>query len=83
VLGPRSPAEGWEVVDPYCGMKLRRSEAAATMEHRGRTYYFCLPDHRDAFARDPDRYLSAGAVDAGRSDEAESDPDASADVAVR
>lgn len=48
----------WEVIDPYCGMRLRREEAAATMEHRGRTYYFCLPDHRDAFGRDPDRYLA-------------------------
>jgi Cu+-exporting ATPase len=56
-LGARPATEGWEEVDPYCGMKLRRSEAAATAVHRGRTFYFCLEDHRDAFVRDPDRYL--------------------------
>lgn len=48
----------WEVVDPYCGMRLRRDQAAATLVHRGQTFYFCMEDHRDAFARDPERYLA-------------------------
>ena len=58
-LSPWPPGDGDDlVVDPYCGMRLRRSEAAATHDHRRQTYYFCLVDHRDAFARDPDRYLA-------------------------
>ena len=57
-LGNQALDQSWEEVDPYCGMHLRRSEAAATMEYHGHTYYFCLRDHRDAFARDPERYLS-------------------------
>jgi YHS domain-containing protein len=54
------------VVDPYCGMRLGRGEAAASAEYRGTTYYFCLVDHRDAFLADPQRALCrlAGA-DAG------------------
>jgi YHS domain-containing protein len=54
------------VTDPYCGMKLKRGEAAASAEVRGTTYYFCLVDHRDAFLADPQRALCrlAGA-DAG------------------
>jgi YHS domain-containing protein len=54
------------VVDPYCGMRLKRGEAAASVEIRGTTYYFCLADHRDAFLADPPRALCrlAGA-DAG------------------
>lgn len=57
-FGPGPPGEGEDVVtDPYCGVRLRRSEAAATLEHHGQTYYFCLRDHMEAFGRDPDRYL--------------------------
>lgn len=73
-LGARPATEGWEEVDPYCGMRLRRAEAAATAEHRGRTYYFCLADHRDAFLRDPDRYLGRPSIDAGAGETDEAGP---------
>jgi YHS domain-containing protein len=54
------------VVDPYCGLQLRKSEAAATATYGGVTYYFCLVDHRDALLADPRQALCrlAGA-DAG------------------
>ncbi len=55
-------------------MRLRRAEAAATAEYRGRTYYFCLRDHRDAFMRDPERYLAIP--------EQESDAGAQSDVGL-
>ena len=45
------------VVDPFCGMKIKRGEAAASAEWRGTTYWFCLADHRDAFLADPQRAL--------------------------
>ncbi len=80
-LGSQPATEDWEEVDPYCGMKLRRSEAAATLVHRGRTYYFCLTDHRDAFSRDPDRYLGARSVDEGQ--DAGSEAGARADAGQR
>jgi len=67
---PSDEGEEWEVEDPYCGMRLRRSEAAATYVHRGETYFFCIRDHREAFARDPSRYLTSAEeevlADAGR-----------------
>lgn len=57
-LGSQPITKNWEEVDPYCGMKIKRSEAATSFVHKGRTYYFCLVDHKEAFARDPDRYLA-------------------------
>jgi YHS domain-containing protein len=45
------------VVDPFCGVKLKRSEAAASAEYGGTTYWFCLADHRDAFLEDPETAL--------------------------
>ena len=43
--------------DPVCGMRLRRAEAAGSLEYRGRLYFFCVPECRDRFAGDPDRYI--------------------------
>ncbi|HXH07774.1 MAG TPA: heavy metal translocating P-type ATPase, partial [Vicinamibacterales bacterium] len=65
-----SPAA--EVVDPVCGMTLDPAEAAATVEHDGRTYYFCMTSCADRFRASPERYLdrvargggAAGAVPA-------------------
>jgi YHS domain-containing protein len=54
------------VVDPFCGMKLKKSEAAASTTYDGVTYWFCLADHRDAFLADPQKALCRlGLVDAG------------------
>ena len=52
---PGDPDE--PVVDPFCGVRLKRSEAAASAEYRGATYWFCLVDHRDAFLEDPEAAL--------------------------
>lgn len=45
-----------EVRDPVCDMTFDESEAAATTEHEGTTYYFCAPGCRDAFEEEPERY---------------------------
>jgi YHS domain-containing protein len=45
------------VVDPFCGVRLKRSEAAASAEYQGTLYWFCLADHRDAFLDDPEAAL--------------------------
>jgi YHS domain-containing protein len=52
------------VTDPVCGMRVNKAFAPAQMTHRGRTYYFCVPECCARFAADPARYL-AGAAPAG------------------
>ena len=46
-----------EVVDPYCGVRFPRKESAGTFQFQGKTYYFCLTDHKIAFSIDPEKYL--------------------------
>lgn len=45
------------VIDPVCGMLIETSEAAASYELNGQTYYFCAAEERDVFAADPSKYL--------------------------
>ena len=44
-------------IDPVCDMLVDPSTAPASLEHRGTTYYFCNPGCREAFARDPGKYI--------------------------
>jgi Cu+-exporting ATPase len=51
-------------VDPVCGMTVDPAHAAGSVEHDGKTYYFCNPHCVDKFRADPQRYvLSASATD--------------------
>ncbi len=43
--------------DPVCGMVISPTRARASLSHGGRNYYFCSPNCRDCFERDPDDYL--------------------------
>jgi xanthine dehydrogenase accessory factor len=43
-------------VDPVCGMSVAAVPASLRLEHEGRTWYFCGPGCRQAFADDPARY---------------------------
>ncbi|MFH1435534.1 MAG: YHS domain-containing protein [Pseudomonadota bacterium] len=57
-LQPLPPQDGEDVViDPFCGLKIRKPEAAATLERKGVTYHFCTLDHMEAFKKDPEKYL--------------------------
>jgi len=47
------------VTDPVCGMTIDPATAAASVEHEGRTYYFCSEPCHQSFLRDPGRYLPA------------------------
>ncbi|WP_287154247.1 YHS domain-containing protein [Candidatus Solincola tengchongensis] len=47
-----------KAVDPVCGMKIKKKEAAATSEYKGRTVYFCNRSCKEEFDRDPDKYAS-------------------------
>jgi Cu+-exporting ATPase len=46
-------------IDPVCGMTVDPATAAATVEHEGRTYYFCAKGCASAFQTEPSNYLSA------------------------
>lgn len=45
------------VTDPVCGMVIDTSEAAASYDLNGTTYYFCMAKEREAFAANPSKYL--------------------------
>jgi YHS domain-containing protein len=45
--------------DPICGMNVTESEAAASLIHNGRTFYFCAQSCYEAFKKAPDKYLVA------------------------
>ncbi len=49
--------EASEAIDPVCGMNVNPSTAAASLEHQGKTYYFCNPHCAHKFQADPGRYL--------------------------
>jgi YHS domain-containing protein len=45
------------VVDPVCGMKIKKSEAKATHEYNGKTYYFCMEGCKEKFVENPENYV--------------------------
>jgi Cu+-exporting ATPase len=44
-------------VDPVCKMSVDEKKAAATYDYKGKTYYFCAADCKDAFSKDPEKFL--------------------------
>ncbi len=46
-----------KAIDPVCGMKIKKSQAAATSEYQGKTYYFCNFNCKKAFDQEPQKYL--------------------------
>jgi Cu+-exporting ATPase len=43
-------------LDPVCGMKVRPESAKASLDHGGRTWYFCCPSCKAKFQADPAKY---------------------------
>jgi P-type Cu+ transporter len=43
-------------VDPVCGMKVSPEKAAASMNHAGRTWYFCAQGCKTKFEANPGKY---------------------------
>jgi len=50
---------GDTAVDPVCGMTVVKANAKATFDYKGATYYFCSTGCKDAFAKEPEKYLAA------------------------
>jgi len=46
-------------VDPVCKMTVDERKAAATYNYEGKTYYFCAAGCKEAFSKDPEKYLKA------------------------
>ncbi len=62
-LKPVNATKAARARDPKCGMQVDRAKALAhgnALEYRGTTYYFCSKQCKEAFGKDPDRYLAAG-----------------------
>lgn len=57
---PDSPAQAQNVeVDPVCGMKVPKVDAAAKVKVGGRVYYFCVQGCADKFRASPERYVKS------------------------
>jgi len=44
-------------LDPVCGMEVNPESAEAQSEYGGQTFYFCSARCKEAFDREPERYL--------------------------
>ncbi|HKW00015.1 MAG TPA: heavy metal translocating P-type ATPase [Vicinamibacterales bacterium] len=51
------PESGGMTKDPVCGMTVDPAKARASLEHGGKTYYFCSTGCRDKFAAEPERWV--------------------------
>jgi len=56
---PATPvgAQAAEAIDPVCGMTVEKAGARHTSVYAGRTFYFCCPACKRAFAGEPARFL--------------------------
>ena len=45
--------------DPVCGMDVDRETSLLSAKHGEKLYYFCSAGCKDAFQREPERYLGA------------------------
>lgn len=48
-----------KVVCQVSGKEIEKSEAAGSMEYKGKTYYFCCENCEKAFAENPEKYINA------------------------
>ena len=44
-------------IDPVCGMTVDPARAAGSVDHAGRTYYFCGPRCVERFRAEPEKYV--------------------------
>lgn len=45
------------VQDPVCKMIIEKQNAISVLEYKGETYYFCSEDCKEAFQKDPEKYI--------------------------
>lgn len=61
-------------IDPVCGMTVVKANAKATFDYKGATYYFCNTGCKDAFAKEPEKYLAAMKAKAAAPKEVQGQP---------
>ena len=44
-------------VDPVCKMQVDPEKAKDRCDYQGKTYHFCAPGCKQAFEKDPERYI--------------------------
>ena len=49
-------------IDPVCHMEVDESKAAAKYDHKGKTYYFCAQGCKQAFEKEPEKYLKDSGI---------------------
>ena len=54
-----------QVLDPVCGMTVNPQKARGSVEHKGKTYYFCSPRCVERFQAEPEKYLAPKLVTIG------------------
>lgn len=45
--------------DPVCGMEVDPERTAASTDYGDVTYYFCAEGCREAFTKEPEKYVTA------------------------
>ena len=50
------------VTDPVCGMQVNETKAVATSIYQGITYYFCAQACKNAFEKEPEKYMEEEAA---------------------
>ena len=46
--------------DPVCGMPVEESKAAAKADYKGKTSHFCGTGCKEAFDKEPEKYVRKG-----------------------
>lgn len=49
--------------DPVCGMYLVKIDDALKVKYKGKIYYFCCKCCKEAFEKEPERYINSSAVE--------------------
>jgi xanthine dehydrogenase accessory factor len=55
-----------ETKDPVCGMTVAEREARYISDYRGKTYYFCCADCKQAFDQQPETYVNPQAENSAK-----------------
>jgi YHS domain-containing protein len=45
-------------IDPVCKMEVYEKKAPATSDYKGKKYYFCALGCKNAFDKNPEKYLA-------------------------
>jgi Cu+-exporting ATPase len=47
-----------KAIDPVCGMKIKKKDAAATSQYQGKTIYFCNKMCKEEFDKEPEKFMA-------------------------